>query len=129
MTVADIEWMPFTEMTDGHRLFPLSKRFDGGADSWFTDRALPMVAIADESGETPEQTDDGILWLDFHRHLMASGVTGRGNDPGSPTIPVLTDDGTESRTLTDMPTMLMLAHKYRWKINAHGILFTANRAL
>lgn len=121
-STAAIEWMPYTEMTDGHRFFPLSKRNDDGPDSWFTDKALPMIAIADASGEEPQDTDDGVLWLDFARSLMAGSVT---NEP--PTIPVLTDDGTEKRIITDDPTIMMLGHKYSWDINAHGILFTVRR--
>lgn len=122
-----IEWMPYTVMPDGHRFYPLSARNDGGADSWFTDRSLPMVAIADDSGELPQDTQDGIMWLDFGRHLMAGSPLSAEGMFDPPSIPLLTDDGSESRTITDDPTMLMLSHKYRWGINAHGILFTAHR--
>jgi hypothetical protein len=29
--------------------------------------AIPRVAVADNSGPTPDKTDDGILWIDFER--------------------------------------------------------------
>ncbi len=118
--VLKIEWMPSTELPDGHRLFPLSKRNDGGPDSWFTNKALPMVAIADDSGAFPEMTDDGVLWLDFGHSLMVGGK------PERLSIPLLTDDGTESRTPTDMTTLMCLSAKYRWHINLHGILMHAS---
>jgi hypothetical protein len=118
--VLKIEWMPYTVLPDGHRLFPLSKRNDGGSDSWFTDKALPMVAIADESGAFPELTDDGLLWLDFNRHLMVGGK------PEVIHIPLLTDDGTETKTISDMTTLMCLSAKYRWHINLHGILMHAS---
>lgn len=43
----------------GHRIF-LEDREDATPPRW---------AIADNSGPTPERTDDGILWLDFSRAL------------------------------------------------------------
>lgn len=121
MYAQQIEWMPYTVMTDGHRFYPLSY----GHDNWFEHLAKPMVAIADDSGRLPQDTDDGILWLDFNRHLMAGGA----NNSGPPTIPLLTVGKIVMFTATDMPTMLMLAHKYQWSINAHGVLFNASRKI
>jgi hypothetical protein len=34
-----------------------------GGHSFFTDRESGRVAIADDSGPTPDTTDDGVLWL------------------------------------------------------------------
>lgn len=48
---------------NGHRIF----REDRGE---FAAPETCRWAIADNSGATPDRTDDGILWLDFSRPLL-----------------------------------------------------------
>ena len=50
------KWGVVEVLTDGHRLFP--------------EHEGVRFAIADDSGREPQDTDDGILWLDFSRKLM-----------------------------------------------------------
>lgn len=89
-----------TPLPDGHKLFETHD--DGyGRAGW---------AIADESGPTPDQTEDGVLWLDYGRCLRI------GDSDALPTIPLLTEDGTETRTPTDCATILMLSRMLRWTI-------------
>lgn len=38
-----------------------------GGHKYFRDEVTKMIALADNSGPTPDQTDDGVLWLDFQR--------------------------------------------------------------
>lgn len=36
-----------------------------GGHKYFRDEITKMIAVADDSGSTPDQTDDGVLWLDM----------------------------------------------------------------
>lgn len=128
MNTETIQWMPAIKLPDGHRLFPMLV----GRDNPFHDKALPLVAITDNSGRKPEDTEDGILWLDFDWNLIIS----------SPyavlLIPVRRDcykpgfDGNDDRftTVTDMSTMMYLSNKYRWPIEDQfdGSTYTVKRS-
>jgi hypothetical protein len=57
-----------------------------GGHKYFRDEITKMIALADDSGSTPDQTDDGVLWLDFQRCVTIY------TDPGHRTwisVPVL----------------------------------------
>lgn len=47
------EWVYLSTLQSGHRLF--------------RDAVRDRLAICDQSGNTPSQTEDGVLWLDFDR--------------------------------------------------------------
>ena len=86
-----------------------------------------LIAIADESGTKPEDTDDGILWLDFDRPLMAGTHKDNPDDPNSRvssycSIPLKTPDSNETRTVSDIPTLFLLAAWFNWPVNIRGIL-------
>lgn len=38
-----------------------------GGHKYFRDEITKMIALADDSGSTPDRTEDGVLWLDFQR--------------------------------------------------------------
>lgn len=38
-----------------------------GGHKYFRDELTKMIALADDSGSTPDRTEDGVLWLDFKR--------------------------------------------------------------
>jgi hypothetical protein len=59
---------------DGHRYF----------------RYQDLIAVADQSGRTPEETDDGMLYLDRSRPVVF-GQHGCH-------VPLITPDGTPTRT-------------------------------
>lgn len=108
-------WRHPTTLPDGHRLFeakPIAKM-----------HGIPLTAIADKSAMHPQDTDDGILWLDRSRSLIMGGQS------QLHTIPVVDPDGKESRVSTDGATIILLSNRYRWNINAHGLLFRAVRGL
>lgn len=76
-----------------------------GWDQWqhhnyFRDRKTGYIAIADDSGKYPDETDDGILYVDFTRKLKVSH---------KPTyrrgwcyaIPLITPDGKKCQTTGD----------------------------
>lgn len=93
------QWEPVIPLPDEHRLFPIN----GNPFKW--------VAIADNSGRTPEDTDDGVLWLDFDWNLIISAPD------GVLCIPVKRDpSGERFSTVTNMSTMLFLSATYNWPI-------------
>jgi hypothetical protein len=102
-------WTHTNPLPDGHTLF-------------FTDsKQYPdLIAIADESGATPEATDDGVLWLDFERPLSLGKPYGEVETTGI--IPLKTPDSDETTTITDMPTIFLLATWFNWRVNVRGIL-------
>lgn len=105
-------WGSHIILPDGHRLFPAEPSTIGAV------LGHPLIAIADDSGDYPQDTDDGILWLDFERNLMM--VAAAGKDDFS--IPVLTPDSQPSRTISDAATLVFLSARYSWHINVNGIL-------
>lgn len=100
-----------TPLPDGHRIFETYDReFDGHAHNF-------GVAICDDSGATPDQTDDGVLWLDETRTLC---IEHDFSDPDHPRehmfIPLLDERGNKTRTPTDAATLLYLSRSMRWTI-------------
>ena len=91
------KWGTVEVLPDGHRLFP-------------DDFETTHIAIADDSGREPQDTLDGILWLDFEWNLIIS----------SPDmvylIPVMDDSGDRHSTISNMPTLLKLAAMLEWPI-------------
>jgi hypothetical protein len=98
-----VAWSEVERLPDGHRLF------------FYED----MIAIADNSGRTPEVTDDGLLWLDFSRPLSLCGR--------NCFIPI-NDGEREFATITDFTTVLMLSERYEWPISNQGVKFIARLA-
>jgi hypothetical protein len=45
-----------------------------GQHVYWQDTVAGMIAISDESGTTPDTTDDGVLWVDTNRPITASGT-------------------------------------------------------
>jgi hypothetical protein len=91
------KWGAVELLPDGHRLFP---ELEG-------DR----IAIADNSGREPQDTDDGVLWLDFEWNLMICAP----DDVLS--IPVKrARDGERFSTVTDLTTLMHLAAEYEWPV-------------
>jgi hypothetical protein len=79
-----------------------------------------MVAIADDSGATPTQTDDGVLWLNLQLPL-------RVDKDNVCLIPLTTADGSSAVAPTDFQTLLLLAAEYDWQIvGARDQTYTVN---
>lgn len=108
-------WTHTNPLPDGHTLF-------------FTDsKKYPdLIAIADESGERPELTNDGVMWLDFERPLSLGRRLDEQETIGH--IPLKTPDNEETTTVTDVPTIFLLAAWFNWKVNVRGILHRIERA-
>ena len=98
-------WGQITQLEDGHRLFySVDNRTveEGGA---------VRIAITDDSGRTPDSSDDGVLWLDFDWNLIIS------SPDGVMCIPVKREsDGEQFSTVSDISTLLYLSAEFDWPI-------------
>jgi hypothetical protein len=95
-------------LPDGHRIF--RGHFD-------------RFAIADNSGKRPEQTDDGILWLDQTRPLRLETNVFEVKEYLH--IPLVDEDGTATHTITNAQTLLYLSARFNWVIRTEtGTEFT-----
>ena len=103
-------WELDHRLPDGHRVFSLR------------DTSLGLRwAIADESGPTPPETDDGVLFLDIDPDRPLHISHERRYEADAPeravySIPLLALDGQLTRTPTDAASILILAHKYDWPV-------------
>lgn len=89
-----------TVLPSGHRIFE--------AHAHQPVEGLPW-AVADDSGGTPDQTQDGVLWLDRSRPLQISETFC--------TVPVISEDGDKTAVGCGGATILMLARMFEWSIN------------
>lgn len=94
-------WSGPTNLPDGHRIF--ERQGPDGLER----------AIADDSGRTPELTDDGLLFLDPSRSLI---VMAEGEDEHL-AIPLIDERGKRTRTPTDAASLLYLSREYGWTIH------------
>lgn len=102
-----ISWGEPEALPDGHRIF--RGHFD-------------RFAIADDSGRTPDQTDDGILWLDRGRPLKVETNLFEGKEYMF--IPLISDDNVPEHqatmTITNAQTLLYLSARFDWPIVNEG---------
>lgn len=71
------------------------------------------LAIADNSGNVPSETDDGVLWLNTDRPLMLA----HGNHGMRVNIPLIVErTGDTSMTLGAFESALTLAKKLNWSV-------------
>ena len=59
-----------------------------GGHKYFRDEITGMIGVADNSGSTPDQTDDGVLWLDQKRCVCIADTD---NGKTWISIPLLTE--------------------------------------
>jgi hypothetical protein len=74
------------------------------------------IAIADQSGPTPDQTDDGILYLDRTRPIQQSEPTEWGHGPFTATIPLVSPKGERTTTITDIQEAKAVAERFHLQI-------------
>ena len=98
MNATQHRWSKPTRMPDGHRIYLVREGY----------------VIADNSGITPDQTDDGVLWLDQTRPLSIERNQYEGTEHIS--IPLRDEDGNETRTPTDAATLLILSQWLKWPV-------------
>ena len=95
-------------LADGHRVFSRSDQ--------------PGYLIADDSGETPAQTEDGELYLELRRNLSIEQVETDERIETHCSIPLRTPGGEMTSTLSNPVAVLQLGHALNWPINVgrHG---------
>jgi hypothetical protein len=81
--------------------------------SYWVDRISGRIAIKDESGDYPDKTDDGVLWLDRDRPLVYDP-----NPHGSAYvgIPLLTTWGEENSSVTSLSKAIRIAERFHMNI-------------
>lgn len=97
-------------LPDGHRLF--------------SKEGHPGFLIADESGDTPEYTDDGELFLDTARNLLIDQETDTDEPYRIEThcmIPLRTAHGAITSTPTNPATIMHLAITFEWKVTVRSM--------
>jgi len=120
-----ILWLPTPiKLPDEHRIFQATEH---GIKAHFPkgfrpDEERGEWAIADNSGDWPEATDDGILWLDFSTRILLGKAYG-----STIHLPVTTPDGKRFTTVTDAASLLILSDKFRWTTNVDGVMYRAVR--
>jgi hypothetical protein len=122
-------WTNPTRLPDGHRLFEATEPYDQPGLECISASLLlgsrGMWAMADDSGRFPDDTDDGVLWLDFSRDLGAGIPATHDNPAHTPGVPLLDINGQPCSTITDTCTLLVLSVKFHWPINVLGTIMQA----
>ena len=81
--------------------------------SYWLDRNSGRISIKDESGDLPDQTDDGVLWLNTRRPILVEEHDGRAYG----TIPLYSvRDDEDSSTITRLSKALRVASKFRMRV-------------
>jgi hypothetical protein len=73
-----------------------------GSHRYFRDLRTNRIGVADRSGPTPDQTDDGVLWLDASRAIVV------GNNLRA-SIPLLDESGRQVWTGDRIDNVLLVA--------------------
>lgn len=72
-------WVKELDIRNGHR--------------FFRDQITGRVAVADRSGTLPQNTDDGVLWLDTSRDMTAGMATSSSDARPWASVPLVRDNG------------------------------------
>jgi hypothetical protein len=76
-------------------------------------------AIVDRSGYSPDQSDDGRLWLNFNEPILLGGH--------ETVVPVKNSGGSPYGVFVDPPTAIALSERFDWALNVRGIPFKVVR--
>lgn len=120
-----ILWLPTPiVLPDEHRIFQATPQNSHKVPATLKARPheLGHWAVADNSGDWPHTTDDGVLWLDFNTHIMLGRAYGT-----SIHVPLLDSSGKASTFVTNTAALLILVDMFRWTINSDGKLYRVVR--
>jgi len=107
-----MSWKLLETLPGGHRLF--------------TEPSVDRVFIADESGENPDRTDDGLIWLDRQSPIQI------GND-GTALVPVIMaptlhgDRITGKKVLVTTADALALSESFNYELHTTNGAYRAVR--
>lgn len=82
-----------------------------GGHRYFRDEETGKIGVADDSGENPELTDDGLLWLDQSRPITLSDTSG-----SSGGIPLVDEEGKKYGMSERMSAAVIVAKMFGMKI-------------
>lgn len=77
----------------------------------FRDRHSGAYAIADDSGHFPDETDDGVLWIDLNRPILLDNWA---------RLPLVDEQGEESVTPITPSEALWYANRFSLVIESSG---------
>lgn len=96
-----------------------------GGHKYFRDEITKRIAVADNSGSTPDQTEDGVLWLDPSRCVsIATDVHHR----TWISVPLLRDNGERSATGASVKEAIEVCAHFGMKLALQGERFVMIRA-
>ena len=84
---------------------------------YFEETGTGRIGVADNSGHYPEQTEDGVLYLDRDRAIEIGG-----DERVSAMIPLMRPDGERCATGETAAGGLLVAKTLGCKVNLHGWL-------
>jgi hypothetical protein len=108
---------PFEPDSTGHRYFEDLLATPPREVPWRLWHVPPLehrVGVADQSGETPDQTDDGVLYLDVSRPVV--GPVGQGYY----LVPLLTPGGRETSTPATRKEAFAVTARYNMALDEEG---------
>jgi hypothetical protein len=88
-----------------------------GGHKYFRDEISKRIALADNSGSTPDRTEDGVLWLDFSRCATIATDTHHNTYI---TIPLLRENGDKSATGASTKEVIEVCAKLGMKLALQG---------
>jgi hypothetical protein len=123
-------WTNETLLPDEHRIYRLAPQVGvmkgtmnlHGVPARLLNDERGMWAVADNSGRFPDETDDGVLWLDFTTTIMLGKMY-----DNSIHVPLISPGGKAGTFVTTAAGMLVLSDLFRWTMNADGGLYRAVR--
>lgn len=101
------EWTPFIERVKKEKRFDFLFQAGRNCHKLFLDMTNNRFAIADDSGRTPDQTEDGVMWVDESQD-MTLGALG---DSIYVNLLVRKPDGKTMNAITDISTAMYLRDK------------------
>lgn len=96
-----------------------------GGHKYFRDEISKRIGVADNSGSTPDQTEDGVLWLDLSRCVT---IATDGNHRTWVTVPLLRENGERSATGASVQEAIEVVANFGMKLALQGERFVMIRA-
>lgn len=96
-----------------------------GGHKYFRDEISGRIGVADDSGSTPDRTEDGVLWLDPSRCVTIATDT---NHRTWVTVPLLRENGDKSATGASVKEAIEVVARFGMKLALQGERFVMIRA-
>jgi hypothetical protein len=93
----------------------LGEKITKGGHSLFLEISTGRIAIADNSGNTPDKTEDGVLYIDNRKSVFAITCGKR----VSYVIPLLTSDNRSTTIITDLRGAIRVCQECNNKLSIH----------